>query len=84
MLGSQPSLTAKTYFRISAEEEDRDRDPDQRADEAHVVEDAAVALRGEEAERDAEEDREEHRRERELDRGREALLELVRDRAAAS
>ena len=49
-----------------------------------MVERGAVPLRREEAERDAEGDREDHRAERELDRGREALLDLVRDRAERS
>src|SRR6185312_3912919 len=58
------------------------RDPDERADEAHMVEEAAVALRREKAERDPEDDREDHRRERKLDRRRETMRKLVRDCAA--
>ena len=48
-----------------------------------MVEPAAVLLGGEEPERQADDDREEHRRERELDGRREAMLELVGDRAPA-
>src|SRR5207248_5229206 len=64
------------------EEEDRDRYPEQGGNQAQMVEDPAVALRRQEAERDAEEDGEEHRRERELHRRREALLDLGRHPAA--
>src|SRR6266516_4093163 len=62
-----------------AEEEDRDRDPEQRRDQARVVEQRPVLLRGEEPERDAEADREHHRGQRELDRRREPVLDLERD-----
>jgi hypothetical protein len=44
-----------------------------------VIEEAAVVLCGEEAERDPEPDGEDQRRERELDRRRKAVLDLVRD-----
>src|SRR3712207_7206870 len=52
----------------------------QREEEARVVEDAAVALRRDEAERQPEEDGEEHRGPGELDRRRKAILDLVADR----
>jgi hypothetical protein len=45
-----------------------------------MVEEAAVAFRRQEAERDPANDREEHRSERQLDRRREALPELLRHR----
>ncbi len=63
------------------EEEDRDGDADQRQEEARVVEDSAVAFRGKEAEWHAEDEGEEPSGERQLDRGREALLELLGDRS---
>ena len=66
------------------EEEDRDRDPDQRDEEARVVDRLPVPLRRDEAERNAEEGREDHRAERELDRRREPLSDLLGDRAAGS
>ena len=56
MLGSQPSLHREHVLQDQAEHEDRDRDPDQRADEARVVERRPVLLGGHEAERDAEQD----------------------------
>ena len=59
--------------------EDRDRDPDQRDEQARVVEGPAVALRGDEPERDAEEGREEHRRKRELDSRGKPLADLLGD-----
>ena len=64
------------------EEEDRDRDADQREEEARVVDRASVALRCDESERDPDQRREEHRADRELDRGREPLLDLLGDRAS--
>ncbi len=67
-------------FEDDREHEDRDRDPEQRREQAEVVEEAAVAFRRQEAERDPDEDREEHRPDRQLDRRRKALEELVEDR----
>ena len=64
------------------EEEDRNRYPEQRRHEAHVVEDPAVPLRGDEAERHPGENGEEHRGDRQLHGGRELLLDLGRDAPA--
>jgi hypothetical protein len=74
-----PELHREDVLEDDGEEEDRDRDPEQRDDEAGVVQGRAVLLGRQEPERDAEQDREEHGRESELDRGGEALLQLLRD-----
>ena len=62
------------------EEEDRHADPDQRSDEADVVERSVGVLGSDDAEWDADDDGEQHRRQSELDGGGEALAELVDDR----
>jgi hypothetical protein len=64
------------------EEEDRDRDPEQRRDQARVIDGPAVPLGRDEAEWDPQTHRDEHRRQRQLDRRRELLLELGKHRAA--
>ena len=79
-VGNHPSLHREDVLEQDREEEDRDRDPDQGHDEARVVDRGSVVLRRDEAERDPEQRREDHRGDRELDRRREALLELVDDR----
>ncbi len=76
-VGNQPSFTAKMYLRMIASTKIGIEIPSSERDEAELVEHAAVAFRGQEAERDPDQDREEHRGEGELDRRREALLELV-------
>ena len=52
-------------------------------EQARVVDPAAVPLGGDEPQRHAEHNGEDHRRERQLERGGEALLELLDDRPAA-
>ena len=83
-VGNQPSFTAKMYLRMIARKKIGIEMPSSETTRLDVVERPAVALRGEEAERDPEQDREEHRRDRELDRRREALLDLLERPAAAT
>ena len=79
MLGSQPSRT-EDVLEDQAEEEDRDRDANERCDQAPVVEYQAILLRREEPERDTEKGREEHCRQRELHGRQEAMADFVGDR----
>ena len=79
-VGKRPSCTAKMYFRIKREEEDRDRDPEERKPEREVVEGLAVLLRGEKAERDADRHREERGGERELEGRGKPLSDLGQHR----
>ena len=76
--GRQPAeLHREDEFQDDPEEEDRNRDPEQRADQAAVVEQAAVVFRGQEPERDPDERREDRGCDREFDSGREATLDLL-------